>query len=44
MKKIGYIDRATYVITGVVLLVAAFAICVGFGLIQIGQNGINFSF
>jgi len=44
MKKIGTIDKALYIITGVILLFAVFAICVGLGYIAIGQNGIQFLF
>ena len=44
MKKMSFIDKATYIVVGIVLLLATFAICVGLGIISIGQSGINFSF
>lgn len=44
MKKLNFVDKATYIITGIVLLIAGFAICVGLGLISIGQSGISFNF
>lgn len=44
MKKLNYVSKATYIITGIVIIIAAFAICVGLGLIGIGVEGINFNF
>jgi len=44
MKKINYVNKATFIITSVVILIAAFAICVGLGLIEVGVGGINFNF
>ncbi len=38
------INKSIYVLTGIVLIFAAFAIAVGFGLIEIGQTGITLNF
>lgn len=44
MEKENLIDKPIYIITGIVLIFATFAICVGVGLIDISQNGILFNF
>lgn len=38
------IEKSIYILTGIVLVFAAFAICVGLGLIQLTQDGIHFIF
>ena len=43
-KQSNYLNRATYVIVGFTLLLAAFAILVGLDLIEIGEKGIKFMF
>lgn len=44
MKKENSIDKSIYILTGIVLIFAGFAICVGAGLIDISQSGIVFNF
>ena len=43
-KQNNYLNRATYVIVGVTLLIATFAILVGLDLIEVGEKGIKFVF
>lgn len=44
MKEENSINRTTYIITGIVLIFAMFAIAVGAGFINISQSGILFNF
>jgi len=44
MKKLNKLDKIEYVIIAGVILIAAFAIGVGFDVIEIGQYGIHFTF
>ena len=44
MKKVSKLDKIIYVISFAALLLAAFAIGVGFDFIEIGQYGIHFTF
>ncbi len=44
MKKVNSLDKSIYILIGIVLIFAAFAIAVGAGLISIGQSGILFNF
>ena len=39
-----YLSRAEWVIVGVTLLIAAFAILVGLDMIELGEGGIQFVF
>jgi len=43
-KQEKSLNRATYVIVGITLLIAAFAILVGLDLASIGEGGIHFNF
>lgn len=44
MKKSNYVNRATYIIVGLVLILATFASLVGMGLISLGVGGVIFNF
>ena len=44
MKKVSKLDKIIYIISFAALLLAAFAIGVGFDFIEIGQYGIHFTF
>ena len=44
MKKSNYVNRATYILIGAVLILATFASLVGLGLISLGVDGITFNF
>ena len=44
MKKSNYVNKATYILVGTVLILATFASLVGLGLISLGVGGITFNF